>query len=155
MHLAQINIGRLLAPIDHPSIADFKNNLDAINALAEGSPGFVWRLKGDNNNATDYHPFGSELDIVNMSVWESLDTLKAFAYQTEHMTFIRRRKEWFEKFPTTYMALWWIPEGHTPTFEEAQERLQSLDEHGETPFAFTSDRFTLLTVNALRQLWPK
>lgn len=137
MHLAQINIGRLIAPIDDPKIADFKNNLDAINALAERSPGFVWRLKGDNNNATDYHPYGSELDIVNMSIWESIDALKAFAFQTEHMNFVKRRREWFDKFPTAYMALWWVPEGYIPTFEEAQERLLSLDERGDSEFAFT------------------
>ena len=137
MHLAQINIGRLLAPIDKPQIADFKNNLDAINALAERSPGFKWRLKGDNNNATDFHPFGDELDIVNMSVWESVDALKAFAFQSEHMEFMKRRREWFVKYPTAYMALWWIPEGHKPTIDEAKERLLSLDENGDTEFAFT------------------
>ncbi len=137
MHLAQINIGRLLAPIDDPLIADFANNLDAINELAERSPGFVWRLKGDNNNATDFHPFGDELCIVNMSVWESVDALKAFAFQSEHMDFVKRRREWFEKPTAAYMALWWIPEGHIPTVDEAQERLQSLDKNSDTEFAFT------------------
>lgn len=136
-HLAQINIGRLLAPIDDLLIADFKNNLDAINELAERSSGFVWRLKGDNNNATDFHPFGDALDIVNMSVWKSIDALKTFAFQSEHMEFLRRRREWFVKYPTAYMALWWIPAGHEPTIEEAKERLRSLDENGPTPFAFT------------------
>ena len=136
-HLAQINIGRLLAPIDDLLIADFKNNLDAINELAESSPGFVWRLKGDNNNATHFHPFGDELDIVNMSVWEGVDALKTFAFQSEHMEFLKRRREWFVNYPTAHMALWWIPEGHKPITEEAKERLCSLDKHDPTPFAFT------------------
>ena len=136
-HLAQINIGRLLAPIDELLIADVKNNLDPINQLAEQSPGFVWRLKGDNNNATDFHPFGDELDIVNMSVWESVKALKAFAFQSEHMEFMKRRREWFIKYTTAYMALWWIDEGHTPTVEEAKAHLHSLDKYGPTPFGFT------------------
>ncbi|CCG99405.1 hypothetical protein FAES_1395 [Fibrella aestuarina BUZ 2] len=137
MHLAQINIGRLIAPLDTPALADFVAGLDPINALAEGSPGFVWRLKDETNNATGYHPFADDQIIVNMSVWESLDALRAFAFQSDHMDYLKRRREWFAKFATAYMALWWIPEGHVPTIAEAKERLQSLDEHGDTPFAFT------------------
>lgn len=137
MHLAQINIGRLIAPLDTPALADFVAGLDPINALAEGSPGFVWRLKDDTNNATGYHPFADDQIIVNMSVWENLDALRAFAFQSAHMDYLKRRREWFAKFATAYMALWWIPEGHVPTIAEAKERLQSLDEHGDTPFAFT------------------
>lgn len=137
MHLAQINIARLLEPLDHPAIAEFVAGLDPINALAERSPGFVWRLKGDNNNATDYRPFADDLLIVNMSVWESVDALRAFAFGAEHVAYMKRRREWFAKFPTAYMALWWVPEGHTPTIEDAQTRLQALDEQGDTPFAFT------------------
>jgi hypothetical protein len=138
MHLAQINIGRSLAPLDTPQLADFMANLDPINAIAEASPGFVWRLKTDAGNATDIKPFADdELLIVNMSVWESPDALRAFVFQPGHLDFVKRRKEWFEKFPTAYMALWWIPEGHTPTIDEAKERLASLDQHGDTEFAFT------------------
>ncbi|MEZ0609848.1 DUF3291 domain-containing protein [Fibrella sp. WM1] len=137
MHLAQINIARLLEPLDSPLIADFVANLDPINTLAEQSPGFVWRLKDDTNNATDFRPFGDDLLIVNMSVWEDIDTLRAFAFQTAHSDIMKRRREWFSRFPTAYLALWWIPEGHVPTIDEAKERLQSLDAHGDTPFAFT------------------
>jgi heme-degrading monooxygenase HmoA len=137
MPLAQINIARLLEPLDSPAIADFVVGLDPINALAERSPGFIWRLKDEVDNATNYRPFADDLVIVNMSVWENLDALRAFAFQTEHVEYIKRRREWFSRFPTAYMALWYVPEGHTPTIEEAKERLRSLDEQGETPFAFT------------------
>lgn len=136
-HLAQINIARLLAPIDDPLIADFAAQLDEINALAESSPGFIWRLKGEGNSATDLHPFADQLVIVNMSVWESIDALKTFAFKSAHAAVMRRRTEWFEKFPTAYLAMWWIDEGHVPTVDEAKERLRSLDAHGNTPFAFT------------------
>lgn len=139
-HLAQINIARLLAPIDDPLIADFAAQLDEINALADHSPGFIWRLKGEGNSATDLHPFADQLIIVNMSVWESLDALKTFAFKTAHAGVMRRRAEWFEKFPTAYVAMWWIDEGHVPTVEEAKERLRSLNTHGDTPFAFTFRR---------------
>lgn len=136
-HLAQVNISRLLAPIDDPLIADFKAALDPINALAESSPGFVWRLKSDGGNATNIQAFDDELIIVNMSVWESLDALRAFAFQSAHTPFMKRRREWFSKFPTNQVALWWVPENHIPTVDEAKERLQSLDILGDTPFAFT------------------
>jgi hypothetical protein len=137
MPLAQINIARLLEPLDHPAIADFMDGISPINALAERSPGFIWRLKDEDNNATNYRPFADDLIIVNMSVWESLDALRAFAFQSEHVDYMKRRREWFGKFPTAYLALWYVPEGHMPTIDEAKERLRSLDEHGETPFAFT------------------
>ena len=136
-HLAQVNISRLLAPIDDPLITDFKAALDPINALAESSPGFVWRLKSDGGNATDIQAFDDELIIVNMSVWESLEALRAFAFQSAHTPFMKRRKEWFSKFLTNQVALWWIPAGHIPTTDQAKERLASLDANGETAFAFT------------------
>ncbi|MBO0936253.1 DUF3291 domain-containing protein [Fibrella sp. HMF5335] len=137
MHIAQINISRLLAPIHDPLIADFAAQLDEINALAERSPGFVWRLKGEGNNATDLSPFADDLIIVTMSVWTSVEALKQFAFKSAHTVVMRRRDEWFSTFPTAYLALWWVDEGHEPTVDEAKARLRSLDEHGPTPFAFT------------------
>ena len=135
--LAQINISRSLVALNSPIMADFVALLNEINALAESSPGFVWRLKDDNNNATDIKAFDDDLIIVNMSVWENVEVLKDFAYQSAHTPVMRRRNEWFEKFPTAYLALWWVPIGHVPTVEEAKERLRSLDENGNTAFAFT------------------
>jgi hypothetical protein len=135
-HLAEVNVGRLKAPIDHPMIKDFADNLDRINALAEGSPGFVWRLKGDGNNATDLAIGGDPLFIPNLSVWEDIPSLGAYVYRSGHVEIMRRRREWFEPMDL-YMALWWVPAGHTPTVEEALEKLAHLEAHGPTPAAFT------------------
>jgi hypothetical protein len=135
-HLAEVNVGRLKAAIDHPMIKDFADNLDRINALAESSPGFVWRLKGDGNNATDLAIDGDPLFIPNLSVWEDVPSLGAFVYRSGHIEIMRRRKEWFEHMET-YMALWWAPVGHEPTVEEALEKLALLKTHGPTPSAFT------------------
>ena len=135
-HLAEVNVGRLKAPIDHPMIKDFADNLDRINALAESSPGFVWRLKGDGNNATDLAIDGDPLFIPNLSVWEDVPSLGAYVYRSGHVEIMRRRKEWFEHMET-YMALWWVPVGDEPTVEEALEKLALLKAHGPTPSAFT------------------
>ena len=135
-HLAQVNIGRLRAPIDHPMIKDFADNLDPINALAEASPGFVWRLTGDGNNATDLQPFDDALIAINMSVWTDIPSLGAYVYRSGHVQFMRRRREWFEHMDL-YMVLWWVPAGHRPTIDEAKERLALLEAHGPTPQAFT------------------
>jgi hypothetical protein len=135
-HLAQVNVGRLKAPIDHPSIQDFTDNLDRINAVAEASPGFVWRLTGGGNNATDLAIGTDPLFIPNMSVWTDIPSLGAFVYRSDHVGIMRRRREWFEHMDL-YMALWWVPGGHEPTVEEALEKLALLKAHGPTPAAFT------------------
>ncbi|CAN7355177.1 DUF3291 domain-containing protein [Phenylobacterium sp. LjRoot225] len=134
--LAQINIARLLAPIDAPETAEFVANLDRINALAEGSPGFVWRLIGDGDDATNLQAFDDPAIITNMSVWENLDHLAAFVYRSAHRDVMRRRKEWFS--PTeTYMALWWVPAGHRPSPAEGIARLKTIEALGPTADAFT------------------
>lgn len=136
-HLAQINVGRLLRPVDHPQIADFTNNLDRINALADGMPGFVWRLVGEGNNATDLQPRPDDpLFAVNMSVWTNLDALAAFVYRTDHRDIMRRRRDWFEAM-AIYMCLWWVPAGHIPTVEEGLERLAVFESLGPTVEAFS------------------
>ena len=135
--LAQVNIGQLSAPVESPQIAEFVAALDPINRLADTSPGFVWRLQTAEGNATAIHSFDDELIISNMSVWESIEALRAFVYTTAHTGIMRRRREWFETYVTSYMALWWVPAGHRPTIEEAKERLAALDRDGPTPFAFT------------------
>ena len=135
--LAQVNVGRLLAPVESPLIADFMAALDAINALADASPGFIWRLQTEEGNATSIQSFDDELIILNMSVWESLEALRAFTYTSAHAAVISRRREWFAKYATAHLALWWIPAGHRPTIEDAKGRLAALDRDGPTPFAFT------------------
>ena len=136
-HLAQINIGRMRAPLDTPVMADFVAQLDEINALAERSPGFVWRLTGQGNDATSLRPFDDDFIIVNMSVWESLDDLRAYVYKGAHTAVMRRRREWFEQFESVYLALWWVEAGHLPTVKEAKQRLLHLEAHGPTAEAFT------------------
>jgi heme-degrading monooxygenase HmoA len=137
VHLAQINIGRIKAPFDDPSMAGFVNRLADINALADRTPGFVWRLQTDEGNATSLRPFDDDRIALNMSVWESLDALRAYVYNSAHAEVMRQRRDWFEKFDRVYLALWWIPAGHIPTIDEAKLRLASLEEKGPTPFAFT------------------
>lgn len=135
--LAQINVGRLRAPVGHPMIADFADALDRINALADSSPGFVWRLQGEGGDATDIQPKADDpLFAINMSVWTDLDALAAYAYRSAHREIMRRRREWFEAMDV-YMCLWWVPAGHTPTVEEGMARLAHFEAHGPTAQAFS------------------
>jgi len=137
-HLAQINVGRLVAPAEDPAVADFMNALGQVNALAEASAGFVWRLKDDvGDGATDIRPAPDQQFIVNMSVWTDADSLFAFVYRSAHTPFMARRREWFDRFEGAYQALWWIPAGHRPTVEEGLSRLWLLDRYGPCPQAFT------------------
>jgi hypothetical protein len=141
-HIAQINVGRLLYETDDPRLAGFMTNLDRINALAEASPGFLWRLKDDSNNATAIRVFDDPRIALNMSVWASLEDLQAYAYRSEHVTFFRRRAEWFEDFGQPHLALWWIAAGTLPTADDGKARLAHLSAHGPTAEAFTfRDRF--------------
>ena len=141
--LAQVNIGRLLAPIDSPLIADFVAALDSVNAMADAAPGFVWRMVTEDGNALAVRGF--EQDgvgsgggiIINMSVWESVETLAAYVYGDAHRAVLRRRREWFELMREAYTTLWWIPRGHVPTPGEAEDRIRHLRQYGPTPRAFT------------------
>ena len=147
--LAQVNIGRLLASVDSPVIADFMAALDPINALADTSPGFIWRLQTTEGNATSLHSFDDELIISNMSVWASIEALRAFTYTSAHTGVMRRRREWFERMKV-FMALWRIPAGTLPTLQDAKERLAALELRGPTPYAFTFKRpFSPVGVEAL------
>jgi hypothetical protein len=136
-HIAQVNIGRIKGPMDGPVMAGFVTRLDEINALADRSPGFVWRLQTSAGNATDLRPYEDDRILLNMSVWETIDDLKVYVYRTVHAELIRQRQAWFEKFAGVYLALWWVPAGHIPSIGEAKERLASLEAHGPTAFAFT------------------
>jgi hypothetical protein len=136
-HLAQVNIGRMRAPLEDPLMAGFVGRLDEINALADRSPGFVWRLQTGEGNATYLRPYDDDRILFNMSVWATLEDLKAYVYKSLHVELIRNRKEWFERFDAPYAALWWVPVGHVPSVDEAKKRLDHLTAHGPTPFAFT------------------
>jgi hypothetical protein len=135
-HLAQINIATLKAPLDSPELKDFVDNLDRVNALAENSDGFVWRLTGEGNDATSLRPFGEDV-IVNMSVWRDVDSLRDFTYgNAHHVEILKRKREWFTRMKDAYLVLWWVPAGHRPTVEEAAQRLELLRQKGPTPEAF-------------------
>jgi hypothetical protein len=134
--LAQLNIAALKAPLDSPELKDFVDNLDRINALAEASEGFVWRLMGDGNDATSLRPMGENI-IVNMSVWRDVDALKNYVYRSDHVQIMKRRREWFTRMVEAHMALWWVKAGHQPTVAEAAARLEHLRRHGPSPEAFT------------------
>ena len=143
-HLAQVNIGRISAPLDDPRMADFVNNLVRINTLGHNTPGFVWQLLTEAGDSTGFHVFEDERILLNMTVWENVEALYDFTYRSHHVDFFRRRREWFEKFDGVYLVLWWVPAGHHPTPEEAKEKLAYLEAHGPTPLAFTfKKRFTV------------
>ena len=139
-HLAQLNIGRLRYPTDDPRMAGFMNNLDFVNSIAERTPGFVWRLKDESNNATAIRPF-ADLDMaVNLSVWESIEALERFVWQTVHKRFYGQREKWFVKMEGPHLVMWWIDAGHVPTVEEAKERLEHLAANGPSEYAFGWER---------------
>jgi len=134
--LAQLNIGRLLAPTDHPDTKGFMDALEPINALADAAPGFVWRLQTEDGNATALRPYDDDLMIVNMSTWASLEALADFVYGEEHRAVMVQRRKWFERMDT-YLVLWWVPAGHRPSVDEAKAHLALLERHGPTPAAFS------------------
>ena len=141
-HIAQMNVGVTVEATDHPQLADFMNQLDEINALADLAPGFVWRLQSDSGNATDIEPPKTEHwenpnFIVNMSVWDSVESLFDFVYKTAHRLVMARRREWFDKPATQYQVLWWVPAGHRPTVEEGLARLAKFQADGPTAEAFS------------------
>jgi hypothetical protein len=136
-HVAQINVARASAPIDSAQLAEFIGALEPVNALAESSPGFVWRLQDDSGDAVSIRVFDDDQIIVNMSVWETIETLFEFAYRSDHVEYFRRRREWFTRYPTTHFALWWVRPGHVPTIDDAKDRLERLEANGPTPYAFT------------------
>ena len=134
--LAEINIATFRVPMADPVNADFIANLDRVNRLAEGTPGFIWRLVGEGNNALDIQAFDNPNTAVNMSVWRDLDTLANFVYRSEgHREIMRRRKEWFDRMEF-HLALWWVPAGHRPTIAEGKARLETLSRVGPLGHAF-------------------
>ncbi len=136
-HLAQVNVARLSAPLDSPQLADFVANLGPINAVADASDGFVWRLQTEAGDATALRFMDDDWLIVNMSVWKSLEALRSYVYRSRHADVLRRRQEWFDRMVEAHVALWWIEAGTLPTLDDAHERLMRLRADGPTPDAFT------------------
>ncbi len=135
-HIAQINVGTTLYPTDDPRMSGFMSKLDEINALAERSPGFVWRMQSESGNATDIDVGGPPLYIANMSVWASVEALYEFVYKTAHRDIMLDRRKWFQKPQSAYQALWWVAAGHIPEVAEGLARLALLDKTGAGPRAF-------------------
>jgi hypothetical protein len=135
--LAQVNMAHALAPLDDPLLAEFMARLDEINALADRSPGFVWRLQSESGNATDIEVSADPRLLINLSLWDSLESLFGYVYRSGHAEVMRRRRDWFERMSGPYVALWWVPAGHRPGVEEALARLEVLKRDGPTPRAFT------------------
>jgi heme-degrading monooxygenase HmoA len=139
-HIAQVNISRPLEPLESELLREFVEALDWVNAAADASPGFVWRLQTEDGNATAVRVLGDDRLIVNVSVWESLEALRAFVYaQPAHLAVMKRRREWFER-TESHLALWWVPAGHIPSVAEAEQRVTLLGALGPTPDAFTFRR---------------
>jgi hypothetical protein len=136
-HIAQLNVGKTHYPVEHPKMVGFTGRLAEINALAERTPGYVWRLQGDSGDATGIHVFDDPLIIVNLTVWESIEELYEFSYHTDHAEVFRLRRAWFEPWPGPHLVLWWLPAGSTPTLAEALARLERLAAEGPSPEAFT------------------
>ena len=135
-HLAQLNVGNIRFPTDDPRLGEFMGALDAVNALAERSPGFVWRLKSDSGNATDILVSADPTFLINMSVWETAEQLEHFVWNTVHKRFYRKKGNWFEPMQKPHFVMWWIAAGHIPTTEEALARLAHLTQHGPSDHAF-------------------
>jgi len=135
--LAQLNIGIVKGSMDSPVMADFSANLDRINALAEHTHGFVWRLQTEEGDATAIRPFENEDMLVNMSVWRDVESLSKYVYNSAHVEIMRRRREWFERMHEAFLVLWWVPKGHRPSIAEAIAKLDVLRAKGPTAEAFT------------------
>lgn len=142
MHLAELNVGRLVAPTDDPQVADFMDNLDKINGMGKRMPGFVWMLEGagePGTGNTEAKIGGDPLFVSNLTVWEDFESLNTFVYQTLHAKFMDRKAEWFEVLDQRHFVMWWVEEGHKPTLDEALARLQHLQDNGESAHAFGWD----------------
>lgn len=135
-HLAQLNIAKMKYPMDAPEMVEFIGRLEDINALADHSPGFVWRLQTEDGDATAIDHFGPDY-LVNLSVWQDIDSLHSYVYRSAHAEVMKRRHDWFERMTEAYIVLWWVPAGHLPDIEEAGERLEQLRRDGPGPRAFT------------------
>ena len=137
--IAQLNVARLVAPLDDPALADFVDALEPVNALADAAPGFAWRLQTEDGDATAIRVFDDDMVIVNMSVWRSIAALSDFVFRSDHRDVMVRRREWFERMAEAYLVLWWVPEG-VPTVEEGRVKLERLRADGPGPEAFTFRR---------------
>ena len=152
LYLAQVNIAKRLAPLDDPIMQDFVNNVDKINTIADLSSGLIWRLK-DEDKGEAVSVFQDDTLVINMSVWKDLESLFNYTYKSGHIAVFKRKKEWFTKMKMMHMAFWYVPEGYEPTFIDAKNRLDYLNVHGDTPYAFSfKSKFTVTDALNYKQL---
>jgi hypothetical protein len=143
LHLAQVNIAKILEPLDSPKMRGFVDNLDRINAIADKSEGFIWRFKDEDKDLAK-SIFKDDALIVNISVWNDLEALFNYTYKSVHLEIFKQKKEWFSKLRMTHMAFWYVPLDYKPTFQDAKSRLDYLNKNGETPYSFTfKSKFTI------------
>lgn len=136
--LAVFNIARFRESMDHPSNESFVAELDPLNALADAAPGFVWRLVDEEgNDATSITFYDDPRQLVNLSVWADIESVRNYVYKSAHVEMYQRRSEWADPLDQAWLVLWWVRAGHRPTVAEADERLQQLRANGPTPTAFT------------------
>lgn len=139
-HLAQINIARARYDLTSPAMHGFVSRLEQVNALADASPGFIWRLQTEDGDATALRVFDDPLLVINMSVWRDIESLKNFVYRSLHSELYKNRSTWFDRIDSANQALWWLPAGSLPTIDEGKVKLQLVERQGETPAAFTFAR---------------
>lgn len=144
-HIAQFNFARIRADLDDPIMEGFVSQLQYINGLADTSPGFVWRLQTEKGDSTDIRPYDDDRLLITYSIWESIEALYEFVYRHQHAQIMTRRRQWFEHAEGFYIVLWWVPAGHIPSIEEAKARMDYLQRHGPTPYAFTFEKRFQLT----------
>ena len=138
-HLAELNIGRLTAPVDDPRVQEFMDNLDRVNGMGKRMPGFVWMMEGSGEPGTGNteNSIGDDPQFVaNLTVWEDADSLRNFVWNTVHKQFYNKKADWFKEMTSNHFVMWWVEEGHRPTLQEAKERLGHLEEHGDSDHAF-------------------
>lgn len=146
-HVAQFNFARIRAELDDPIMFGFTSNLQRINCLADEHPGFVWRLKTEKGDSTDIRPYDDDRLLITFSIWKSIESLEDFVYHHQHGEIMRGRRRWFDHIDGFYIVLWWIPVGSIPSLEEAKLRMEHLQTHGPSPYAFTfEERFPVTAV---------
>ncbi len=139
--LAQVNVSRLLAPLQSPQLAPFMAALNEVNAEGDAASGFLWRLQTEDGNATAVKAFGWDVAgshgvIVNLTTWQSVEALAGFVFYGRHLEIMRQRRQWFHQAAEATTALWWVPSGHRPSTDEAEDRVRQLRGHGPSAGSF-------------------
>jgi uncharacterized protein DUF3291 len=134
--LAQVNVAKAVGSRDSPEMKAFVDMLDEVNAEADAAPGFVWRWEEAYEETGD-DTFDGEMVLVNISVWESYESLQDYVYNNLHREVFQRRREWFTFMKENHFAMWWVPVGTIPTVDESLAKLNELRDDGPSPSVFS------------------